>query len=58
MTCREHPMACSIVGAVVVGSIAATIAAHDSDRGHARAIPKQQCVGTTLGQILCAAETH
>lgn len=25
-TCREHPLACSMVGALVVGSVAATIA--------------------------------
>lgn len=28
-TCRTHPVACSVAGAFVVGSIAATAAAHN-----------------------------
>jgi len=37
-TCREHPVACSMIGALVVGSVAATIA---SQHEHTT-IPKAQ----------------
>ncbi len=33
-TCRQYPTACAIGSAVVVGSVAATIAAHSNSRGH------------------------
>lgn len=33
-TCREHPTACAIGSAVIVGSVAATIAAHSDSHGH------------------------
>jgi hypothetical protein len=35
-TCREHPVACAIVGAIVVGSVAATIEnnRHDQQQRH------------------------
>jgi hypothetical protein len=32
-TCRQYPVACAIGSAVIVGSVAATVAAH-SDRAH------------------------
>ena len=35
-TCREHPAACAIVGAIVVGSVAATI---ENNRGGHRQPP-------------------
>lgn len=31
-TCGRHPVVCTIAGAIVVGSIAATIQANDKDR--------------------------
>jgi hypothetical protein len=37
-TCREHPAACAIVGAIVVGSIAATIENNRHDQQSARSI--------------------
>jgi hypothetical protein len=30
-TCSQHPVACSIGGAIIVGSVAATVAANSSD---------------------------
>lgn len=30
-TCREHPLACSVAAAVVVGSVAATLNAHERE---------------------------
>lgn len=38
-TCREHPTACAIGSAVIVGSVAATIAAHSDSRGHVQPPP-------------------
>ena len=32
-TCRNHPVVCTVAGAVIVGSVAATVAAH-SDHEH------------------------
>lgn len=34
-TCRNHPFACGVAGALVAGSIAATIAANDHHRANA-----------------------
>jgi hypothetical protein len=31
-TCRDHPVACTVAGAIVVGSVAASVAQHDHDR--------------------------
>lgn len=28
-TCREHPVACTVAGAIVVGSVAASVQHHD-----------------------------
>ena len=55
-TCQRHPVACAIAGAIVVGSVVAAIEnnRHDQRAGS----PSQQCVGTTWGQILCAAESN
>ena len=31
-TCGNHPVACSVASAVIIGSVAATVAANSSDR--------------------------
>lgn len=51
MTCREHPLACSIAGAIVVGSVAATVAANSSDRNSIRPITARY---STCGTAPCA----
>lgn len=55
-TCREHPVACSIGSAVIVGSIAATVAAnsgHNHDDHTASASlcgkPGNAVIGSCVG---------
>lgn len=54
MTCRDHPLACSIAGAIVVGSVAATVAANSSDRDHARSITAHYGACVPQGAAPCA----
>jgi hypothetical protein len=35
-TCREHPLVCTVAGAIVVGSVAATIEANSGHDGRDR----------------------
>jgi hypothetical protein len=45
-TCRDHPVACAVVGAVVIGSIAASI---DHDGG-----PSRQASRAPINRPICA----
>jgi hypothetical protein len=51
-TCRSHPVACGVAGAVVTGSIAATIIANDH---HHRQQPLQRIV-CEPGVTACGSE--
>jgi uncharacterized protein YceK len=42
-TCREHPAVCTVVGAVIVGSVAVAVAQHGS--GTSRMAPGQASIG-------------
>jgi hypothetical protein len=42
-TCERHPLACTVAGAIVVGSIAASYGAHDNRTHDTRIINGTPC---------------
>jgi hypothetical protein len=37
-TCQQHPLACGVAGAIVVGSVAASVGSHDNRAHDNRAV--------------------
>lgn len=52
-TCRQHPVACGIAGAVIVGSIAASVQHHHDQQHDSRTMSNTQPVNCAATPSLC-----
>lgn len=52
-TCRDHPVACSVGGAIIAGSIAASILANDH---HHRDVTAPHRIACDPGVTACGSE--
>ena len=50
-TCSRYPVACGVAGAIVVGSVAATVAANQPDHRRGNGL-EGNCAGLTCGSVV------